>query len=256
MRTFIFALLLFLMLTSPCIAQGKTISISSSDWAPWTGKNLPHGGFVNHVVVEAFKRAGYTATVSFYPWPRAYELAVHGEVEASSFWYKNKARQEECFYSDPINKEEVVFFHLRGKLFPKWNDLMDLKNMSFAVNTGVTYTDEFWALSHRGFLKFHKSNTHEENFAKLLLGRVDAFPASKIMGLAVLKEHFTTEEQRHVVCAEKPLTVCNGYLIFGKETPESPKLVEAFNKGLKKLRKEGTYESLYQDLLNGEYDPE
>ncbi len=254
MKQTIVSLCLIFLLPCISIASDRVIHITSGEWAPMTGEKLPHGGFVNHVAVEAFKRSGYNAKITYCPWPRAYARVAYGNVEASSFWYKNKAREEDCLFSDPVNTEEVVFFHLKGHPLPQWNELLDLKDLTFAVNTGVTYTDEFWALGHRGFLNFHQSNKHEDNFAKLLRGRVDTFPASKIMGLRVLKEHFPIEEQNSITYDDKPFAVSHGYLLFGKTHPNALKLVEAFNRGLGKLRQDGTYDKMLKDFRNGAYN--
>lgn len=253
MKHLVLTIIIALFMPFQALSNDKTVTITSSEWAPWTGENLPHNGFVNHVIEEAFGRMGYRVEFKYVPWPRAYQDAIEGLVNATSFWYKSDRRMRDCLYSDPINTERVVFFHLKGTPMPQWEKLEDLAHLKIAVNTGVTYTDEFWDLGRRGILEFHRSNLHKDNFAKLIRKRVDVFPTSKLMGEQILRSHFSKDERSIITYAEKPLTVSNGFLLFGRIREDAELMVKTFNSGLSRLREDGTYQLMYQDLQLGRY---
>ena len=246
--------LLFFLLPGSAYSADRVVRISCGEWGAWAGAELPHYGFVNHVIAKAFERAGYAVEFKFYPWPRAYDLVVDGEVDASSYWFKNEERQKTCLYSDPVNAEEFVFFHRKDKPMPKWEKLSDLCNVKIGVNTGVTYTDEFWRLGRDGVLQFDRTHKHEDNFSKLLDGRTDIFPAAKMMGMNVLRENFRQEDMDRLIYDMKPLAVRSGYLLFSRKVSEAESMRAAFNKALASLRADGTYERMLQDLYEGKYN--
>ncbi|MGM0501755.1 MAG: hypothetical protein ACQERJ_04445, partial [Bacillota bacterium] len=93
-------LLLFLLITliifnysSKVIANNKQqeINISTGKWLPWAGENIKDNGFVLKIVREAFKLEGYQVNYEFMPWKRAIELLELGKVNASAYWYRDKA---------------------------------------------------------------------------------------------------------------------------------------------------------------------
>ncbi len=254
MKKIIVAIILVTLLPCLALASDRVVHISSGEWAPMTGKDLAHGGFINHVIREAFSRMGHEVQIDFFPWARSYALMLYGEVDASSYWFTSKKRDSECLYSDPINTEEVVFFHLKGKPIPSWKTLEDLGGMNIAVTTGVTYTDEFLKLGREGAYTLFPSTKQIDNFTKLIRGRVDAFPTSKRAGLNILRKSFSPAEQNAITYDEKPLTITPGHLAFTLKRKDSRKLLQTFNEGLKAIRKDGTYDRLKQDLMNGVYN--
>lgn len=249
-------LLTFFMLAGYGVAADSVVRISTGEWVPMTGQYVRHGGFVNHVVAEAFQRVGYEVVFEYTPWPRAYELAINGDVDASSYWYHTEKRAQDCWYSDPVISEKIVFFHLKGKPVPKWERLADLKGLRIAAITGVGYTDEFWELGERGVFTIFESNDSSANFEKLIRTRVDLFPAAKVMGEALLRTGFTEAERNVITHGKKPLAVRTGHVVFSRRLAGSEQLMKAFDVGLKQIREDGTYEKLYRSLLRSGYDAE
>lgn len=250
-----FTLLICMILLITCAAQAadREVRIATGEWVPWTGSALPHGGFINHVASLAFAKQGYTAIFEFYPWPRALEMVEYGTVHVSSYWFEDIQREKTCFYSAPINHETIVFFHRKDNPMKPWKNLIELKGYRIGVTKEVAYTEGFSRLGRHGTLKFYYSNTAEENFAKLLRGRVDIFPTAKLMGLQVLKSRFTPEEQEDIAHDRKSLTNSNGYLLFTKAHPRGRDLLKAFDLGLRQLHEDGTYDRLLSDLYEGKY---
>ncbi|QJB55478.1 transporter substrate-binding domain-containing protein [Pseudodesulfovibrio sp. zrk46] len=252
MKTFL-SILVLLLLPGLVSAMDREIVVASGEWPPWTGKALPHYGFINHVVEEAFAREGYTVTFEFYPWTRNIHLLEHGEIDAASYWYMNKRRQEFALYSAPLSEEEVVFFHLKGKKLPDWQDLSELMGYRIGMVHGIPYLDQLWELKSAGVLHLFFSNTEKENFQKLLRRRIDIFPSARRMGEEVLKNEFPPKERDVITYTPKALITHKGYILFPKNRPESEQLRKAFNTGLKKLRADGTYHRLFKAMDRGAY---
>ena len=54
---------------------GETWKVTSLDWQPFSGANLPEGGAGVAVLRAALKAEGIDLVVEFYPWTRAIETA-------------------------------------------------------------------------------------------------------------------------------------------------------------------------------------
>ncbi|WP_320169497.1 transporter substrate-binding domain-containing protein [Maridesulfovibrio sp.] len=243
---------LFLLLI-PFSSFAGGVLVSSGEYAPYTGKDLVHGGFVNHVVEEAFHLVGVNVEFQYYPWARAFHLATIGESQAVSYVYKTKKRENEFFLSDGITGERLVLFTTKGTRLPSdWESLLDLKEYLFGVTRGFSYTDEFWDLVDRGVLKTGVAKSDKQNFMKLIKKRIDVFPADELVGYTLLRNEFAPGLSDTIRSSEKALAEHIGVLAFTKNKV-GERLRDKFNLGLAQLKENGTYEKMYESLLNGYY---
>ncbi|MCF8111864.1 MAG: transporter substrate-binding domain-containing protein [Desulfobacteraceae bacterium] len=225
-----------------------TITISTGNYAPWTGKNLEDGGPYLRVVREVFNRAGYVVEFKFYPWKRALIMSKEGKVDASAYWATSEQRKEDFYQSEPLAWDRVVFFHRKEKPLKDWEDFKDLREYRIGVTRGYTYTDEFWKQAGQGVLNFDKANNDLSNFRKLIRGRIDLFPCEKIRGYTLLDKHFTEEAAARVSHCQKPLAITSCHLIFPKAVEGSSELLKKFNEQLKALKEEGDYDSYWENI--------
>ena len=244
--------LCFMIPAAPAAGR-QTLTVSTGEWAPWTGENLKHNGFVCHVVKQVFDRAGYDVSFKFYPWKRAYILLKNGAVHASAYWYESLKRKRHCYYSGSLTRERIVFFHLKTKPVGRWENLSDLKEYRIGASRGNTYTDEFWELAEKGTLNVDVADNDLLNFKKLIRERIDIFPSSQIMGTKLLRENFSPEAASILDYSRKPLTVTTGHLLFPKVRDDSAELLEVFNEELEAFKKEGLYDRYMDDLIQGGY---
>ncbi len=237
-------------LLCPFAYAQKTITVATGSWPPWTGKNLENNGFVCHIVKKAFQDQGYKVEFKFYPWERAYTLLEQGEVQACAYRYKSKKAQKKSYYSDPVTKEQIVFFYKKSNPMHKWKELNDLAEYKIGVSRGNTYTDKFWTLAEKGVLNIDRSDNDLINFRKLLHGRIDIFPATKSVGYYLLKNNFPENKTKKITHSKKPLAKKYGYIAFPKVREDSNSLLQAFNQGLKNLKNKGLYDKWLQNMLH------
>ena len=244
-----FGIGIFFSLAFQVVAQEKIIRISTGEYAPLTSETSPHGGFVNHVITEAFQHEGYAVIYHYVPWKRAYKEAKDGDAQATSFWANDPSYLQDFYRSDPIVKLQVVFFYLRSNPMRAWNTVTDLQGYRIGTMLGETSSK---MLKEAG-LQVEEVATAEQNIKKLLAGRIDISPQELVSGLELLNMKFTSEECDLITYDPKPLLESDGHLMFSTHEEQAKELVAIFNRGLTKLRAEGRYEQLYQDLLAGKY---
>jgi len=88
----------------------------------------------------------------------------------------------------------------------------------------------------------------------LLMGRIDLSLNAKIAGMHLLHNKFSPEEAARIAYSTKPLIIQPQGLLFSKKTAHSKELMARFNRGLKELREDGTYDKMLTSLLKGQYE--
>ena len=107
-----------------------------------------------------------------------------------------------------------------------------MKGKRIGATTGFTYTKEFWEAAKSKRLDIEEASTQEQNFKKLLKGRIDLFPVDALVGQKVLLEAFGKRAADSVTYHSKPMFAPTGHLLFSKKTLNGEELLAAFNRGL------------------------
>ncbi len=248
-----FIVCLLLVMVVSVVTGQEVIRISSGPWAPYSGEDLPHYGFISHVISEAFAREGYDVEFTFMPWVRAYNLMVAGQYDASSFWYRSEERTRDAYYSDTVNREQIVFFYKGECPVDWWDELEDLANYKIGATRGLTYTDEFWELANKGLLNVFVTDSEFNSFSQLILGRLDLLISSIVAGMELLRVEFPEETMEYIGYIEQVVSEVTGHLLFPRGEKRSREYLEAFNRGLAQLIEDGTYDELYERLLQNYY---
>jgi len=244
---------MFLSFFSQAYSMEKIV-IATGEYPPFASKTLKHDGFCSQLVKEAFNKEGYQVEFKFVPWKRALESTKLLKYDATSFWYQSAEKEKHFHYSDTILTEKTVFFHLKTTIVDKWDSLKDLSKYRIGATRSYTYTDEFWQLAKDGTLKVEEASSDTTNFKKLIKGRIDLFPSGIVVGYGILNKTFDSPILHLITYNPKVFRDVTAHVLFPKKGKKSEKLVNAFNKGLAKLKSEGTYQKFHDNLLEGKYN--
>lgn len=237
-------------------ARSETIVLASGEWPPFTSESLKHNGFYSHIVTEAFALEGITVAYEFYPWARSYHLVESGEVDASPTWAETPQKIKEVLFSDPIVSHTKVFFHLKSLDF-KWKNYEDLKRWRIAATQKYTYGEEFDEKAKNETLSVDYGASDLINLKKVMSNRVDIFPSDIFAGYDLIHSNFTEEEAEQFSHHDRPIQETNTAVVFSKKHPKkSKRLITALNRGLKKLKENGTYDAIIESFKRGEYKKE
>ncbi|ETR68051.1 MAG: amino acid ABC transporter periplasmic protein [Candidatus Magnetoglobus multicellularis str. Araruama] len=122
------------------------------------------------------------------------------------------------------------------------------------VTRGYAYTKEFWEAGESGMLKLAVVAHDVQNIRKLLAGRIDIFPLEYAVFLSLITKQFDPDVAQKIGFHPKSLVEESTCLLFPKIREDSEKLMNIFNQGLNKLKQDGTYEKLTDNLLKGYYE--
>lgn len=221
-------------------ADDKVIVLAhETSWAPHYGKELEQGGYTVEIIREALKRVGYELETVWLPWKRAQVEAARGDYDGLGASYYTEERTAKFAYSDPIATTQVVFFK-RTEDDIKYSKLEDLEPYKIGTGFGYGYPEEFLKADYLQKITAYELKT---GIKRLLHKRVDLIIGSREAILFYLKQEYP-DRIHSVEILGKPLETLSLYVPFSKMRPNYKQKVEDFNRGLKMIKEDGTYQKI------------
>lgn len=235
-----------LILTSSLVSA-DTIRLANGDWAPYMAENLKNRGVISHVVEEAFALEGIRVEYTFLPWKRGFEEAKEGRLDGSIIWSYTEERAQDFDYSDPVIDLKTVLF-IKNDSPLEWNTSDDLARFSIGGVIGYSYGLE--ELEKAGKVNITRIASPENNFKKLASGRLDAVAEDREVGWELANKIGIADK---VKTHPKPLKSRSYHLIMSKRFANGKTYLEAFNRGLKKLKDSGRFDQMMKASQEGKY---
>jgi polar amino acid transport system substrate-binding protein len=223
----------------------QTVRITSGEWAPYCSENLEYHGLALRIITEAFVREGVKVEYSFFPWDQAMNKAQTREWDGSAAWFRSPEREKNFYISDPVLISGYVFFYLKRMVFD-WRTMNDLKKYKIGATNGYDYGKAFQEAEKQGIIHVERLARDEMNLDNLLNGKIDIFPEDKDVGMDILYHQYPFYKYVNVTTHPKRLREDPLHLLLSKSNPKNQKLMELFNKGLKKLKESGDYDRYMQ----------
>jgi polar amino acid transport system substrate-binding protein len=241
MREIFFSLIFILCLTTSAAGEVKgRLLVVTDEWAPYViEENEVISGFDYEVMIAVFSRMGYTVDFRLYPWKRCIYMVETQRADAVLDASINETRKKTLFFPEEnISKSSSVLFHLRGRKY-SFEKLQDLKGLKIGTILGYEYNREFLAAEY--FVREPVENI-EQNFKKLVLGRIDLFISNKSVGLFNAKNFGYLEDIAYL-----PKTVSGGdnFVAFSRK-PGHAELAQEFSRVLQAYKKTGEYRAILQ----------
>jgi len=235
-----------LILITISVYAKETLILSTGEWVPYTSQKDPNGRVLQTIVTQTFKLANIDILYKYYPWKRTYKTAQELKVDGTVAWFKKKEREEIFYYSaKPLINVKTVIFHLKTLDFD-WKDFDDLKKYRIGGNLGYTSTQVLLDKN----IKMEVVRTEEQNFKKLLLGRIDITPTSFFAGYYLINKLFAQDKTMLFTNHPKQVVPQNGiYFLIPKKHPRGKELMDIFNKAHNKLIKSGKYDQIIEDFI-------
>lgn len=222
----------------PSYAAPQSIALANGEWPPLLGENLPDFGYGSLIVSRAFSLKQVRVTYHFYPWKRALEEARAGRVAGTLLWSRNADRQKDFLISQPVYRSKTVLFFNRNRPID-WQQLSDLKGKTVGITNGYSYGETWNTLISNRTLFADQANSDEQNFAKLLANRIDAFPCEEIIGMHIIRSQLGSEAIQKINISPKPVHEEPMYLLISRRHPDAEQLMRRFNAGLTQMKRNG-----------------
>ena len=231
--------LVFSLTSSVCLAGERKLNIASTEYPPYYSENLPNGGFLTEIVVEAFKRVGYEVEIKFLPFPRAVQETKEGKYDGLySFWYR-KEREEWFVYSDELPPPTERGFYKQKDKDISFRTFEDLRPYVIGVYRGAAMPPGFDEAS----LKISEATDDEQNLRKLHKGRIDLALTENLVAKYVIRSQIPNAVP-DLEWLPPALHVENQFLVLSKKTESYATILADFNRGLREIEADGTYEAI------------
>jgi len=243
------AILLILVLLKPLpIAASEVIRLASGEWYPYQSQSLREGGYVAHIVKDAFAISGINVELVYLPWARGFNEVRAGRLDGSFVYSHTQERQKHVLFSDEILSVEIAVFHRTGEKIV-WDELADLGKYRIGGVLGYDYGVK--DLEESGVLTIQRIDNQLGNYQKLLSGRIDLLFEYPKVGVQFIAK---ADAEQIIEMNPKLLNMMSYSLIISKKHPRASELIKAFNKGLAEIRTRGVYQHHEQASESGAYE--
>jgi len=222
-----------------------SVVLSSDEWPPYLGSQLPFHGILSHVVTAAFAKANVDVSYRFLPNNRSLQSARNGTVDGSLGWAPSEERLHDLLYSQAVMSARMVFFQRRSDSV-HWQQLSDLSGLRIGTTVGNYYSDAFEQLLKQGVLHTDVAADDLSNLRKLLAHRIDLFPSDEEVGQFLLSRHFSPLQAAQLSSSQAfwqaPL-----HVVIWRGHSHGDELIARFNQGLQALHDSGDFDRIVRE---------
>ncbi|MBU3916067.1 transporter substrate-binding domain-containing protein [bacterium] len=245
--------IVFIVIISPLMGLSEEpVRIAIGEWPPYLSKELKHFGVAAHIVTEAFAKEGIDVQYTFLPWKRVEKYVISGEQEGSIMWVQTEERDKVFLFTEVMLEGQAVFFHLKSFPFD-WQTYHDLAKLEIGGLLSATYPWVEKAREQGIQLRINPVVNEVQNFQKLLLHRIDVYGMDILIGYELAQRYLSPEDRQKITHHPRPVEIWPYRLIFSKQVKRGPRLVEAFNKGILRLKAEKSIQNYLDDFRQGKY---
>ncbi|ARU58934.1 amino acid ABC transporter periplasmic protein [Oleiphilus messinensis] len=227
----------------------ETVRIASGEWPPYLSQDLIGYGVSSQLVTAAFKAAGLGVEYAFFPWNRSFASALKGQFDATIGWERTPDRERDFWFSArPILVEQTVLFYLQDNPALKQGIWQADRSRKLLVGTtlGYEYGQKLFDGESQGYFVIYPSPTDELNLKLLVNRRIDLFPIDRLVGIDMMKKHFSNA-LHNVRYDPEPLRVVELYLLISKNTTRGEWLKARFDEGMNILDQKGVLNEYFEE---------
>lgn len=196
------------------------------------------------LVREICRRLNIEVTFKLKPWIVLEKDLEFGHEKCAVSYFKTSKRLKYLdFMSVPVHVTSYTLF-IRKNDKNLYKKLFDFKGSTIGLNRGFKTTKEFEKAKNKKIFKVENVVHEWQSFQMLKHKRLDAVLTNYHVGHYVLKKYKIS----NIVPILPGFRVTPAYLVFSKKSKLSY-LLPKFNKTLKQMIKDGTYDKIYNKYL-------
>lgn len=233
------------------LKEENKIIVVIDEWPPFTSREMKSYGIGSEIVIEAMKAANLECEFQFKPWARALEMVKYGDAWGTFPWIYKQERQKNYLYSDVILEGRSKIFYKKNNPnmnveIPYYETIYDLRQFKFGGVYAYTYEKDFEKLENN--FNYELYSTLELAFNALDKGNIDIINEDEAVGWYVISKLYPGRENEFATL-EKNLITTNMYMLVNNTEERSLEIMNEFNKGLKIIKENGTYDEIISTLL-------
>jgi len=205
-----------------------------TEFPPYTGSNLPGGGFATLITRAVLARRGLDMSVSVRPWARALSEAQHGVFDGLIGVWRNPDRERSFLFPRPLGITNQIGFMARAGSSIAVSDLRQLRGLRIGVVNGYANPP---AIEDAG-LHLDPALDDLHNLRKLLVGRVDLALIDRGVAQHLLRTQLPSG-LTELTWLEPAVTEVPLYTALSPRSPDAHALFAGFNVAVREMQKDG-----------------
>ena len=232
-----------LSLSIASISHAQTISLTTTNWAPYYGDNLNAGGFISVIVDESFKASGYQSELEFTQWKEAMRQVKVGEKDVLVGAFYSEERDRDYHVSIPIYSVFTGVIKHKTLDLDLYSSYEMLDQYKIGKIEGAVVGQSFDSYS---FTQLQPYAGTEAGITALQKGDINLFADNlTVVKSAASKLGF---EPSHFAMVQPPIEKNDLYVMISKEIANSEKIRDDFNAGFIKIQSNGTYDKVLKQF--------
>jgi polar amino acid transport system substrate-binding protein len=232
-------LVLALLIVTGGAACAADYSLATgTDYPPYADQKLPDGGLAPQILKQAFAAVGRSVSVTVLPWQRAYALTREGKFDGTFPWVPSPERDQVMLISQPIVMIESRLWSPIDRPLRSL-DQEDLKNKRFCVPIGYAPPLAIQGLIDRQIVSVANPPTIASCVLMVGQNHADFLAGDPLVIRTALRDTGVRLFEGDSVAKDRPLR-----LLATKGGERGAIMLSDFNRGLARLKEEGTYDRL------------
>jgi polar amino acid transport system substrate-binding protein len=228
-------ILFFLILSSWITAQETSLNLASDVWPPFTNVESKKSIALD-LVSKALSRIDINTSHKIISFEEVIQGLNTKMIDGSGALWKTDDREENLIFSEPYLQNRLVLVGLKG-MDVNLNSIPELTNRKIGVVKGYAYDENLLNATNLE-LVFGDSDQH--NLESLFDRKIDYMLVDELL-IQYLLQYQLNDVNTYLSIAEKPLQVKTLHLAIQKTLPNAENIIINFNKEIKKMIKDGTY---------------
>jgi len=226
------------------MAGAQTLVLAAAESIPTAYfDNGKQTGLLVDVIEEVFKRSRYRVDIRIMPWARCIIEAKDGTIDGIFSIYLTPERQEFLSYADEVLITQVqAFFVRKDSAIIFDGDLNKLSKLRIGIVNQTSYGPRLDSALKNGLFKtVDTAHSAASNVKKLLHERVDVIPSYRHVVLDTARTLGVAGDIKELAPAIEAIP---SYLAFSNKRNYT-KVIGAFNRALRAMKKDGTYDAIF-----------
>lgn len=221
-------------------AADKSFIITTEEYAPFIGAELRDNGWTMAVARAILEPQGYSVSLELVPWARAVQCSKSGKCDGLYLAYYTQERTQWYLFSDPIGEVRTGIYKLKSRDI-SFTTLEDLRPYTIGMTRGAAISPEFDTADY-----LHKDEVEHDsvNVKKLLKGRIDLVAAPEPVFQNLIVTTLPPDQHDKFEFMTPYLSVQRLHMAISKNSPDYQQKLEDFNRGLKAIMADGTYDQI------------
>jgi len=200
-------------------------------------------GIFPDIIRAIFHELNIEIEFRFQPWKRGEMTVKKGEAFATFPYLITEQRSENFYFSDPVIYFLPKFLY-KNINFPSgftWEKLSDFRQYRIGGVQGYWYQSSFLAAG----LNVNYVTRDIQNIQMLMSDRIHFTLLPELVGKILIHKVYPNQVSAFSF-AKKPESIDTFRLMVSRKYPNAKELIEKFNKRLRKIKSNGTYQNIFQ----------